>query len=242
MREQIDQLCANLGLRRMREIMARELARAAETGCAHEEVVMRLLREQWQYAQERSLAYRLDRANIPEPWDLDTFPFDRQPGVNRAQIRQLASLDFIATGHNVVLVGDTGVGKTGLATGLLLKALRNGRKGRFIKAQDLLDDVYASLADRSTRHMINNLAGHNILLIDELGYLNVRPEQANAFFRLMEERHVKQRSTIITTNLAFDDWYKLLDNQPMTKALLDRLRQRCITVSIQGPSLRTPTP
>jgi DNA replication protein DnaC len=91
------------------------------------------------------------------------------------------------------------VGKTGLASGLLLKALQNGYRGLFIKAQDLLDEMYASLADRSSRKLIKRLARVDALLIDELGYVNVRPEQTNIFFKLMEERYGR-KATILTTN------------------------------------------
>ncbi len=76
-------------------------------------------------------------------------------------------------------------------------------------------------------------------LIDELGYLNTRPEQANIFFRLMEERYMK-KPTIITTNLAFEEWHQFLGNPPMVDALLSRLKHRCHIVEIDGPSLRAP--
>jgi DNA replication protein DnaC len=99
-----------------------------------------------------------------------------------------------------VLVGPTGRGKTGLACGILLKALQNGYRCQFIRAQDLFDEMYASLADRSTRELLNRWARLDILLIDELGYLNLRPEQSNTFFKLMEERY-HRHSTLITTNL-----------------------------------------
>jgi len=240
-RDELDQLLVNLRLRRMREILARELERAAATGCAVEETLGRLLREQWHYQQERSAQNRLAMAKLPEKWELDTFPYDRQPGVNPSQIRQLASLDFVASGTNIVLMGDTGVGKTGLASGLLLTALRNGYSGRFIKAQDLFDEMYASLADRSTRRLLDSLARLPVLQIDELGYLTIRPEQSNIFFKLMDLRHLQRRATIITTNLHYDDWAGLLGNPRLTLALLDRLRQRCVTLKIDGPSLRTPT-
>lgn len=240
-REEIDQLLANLRLKRMREVMDRELERAATTGCSAEEVIARLLREQWQDQQERSLAYRMEVAKIPERWEISTFPFDKQPGANKAQLLQLASLDFVTMASNVVLIGGTGVGKTGLATGLLLVALRNGRSGRFIKAQDLLDDMYASLADRSTRRLLEALARLDVLLIDELGYLAIRSEQANIFFKLMDLRHTKRKPTLITTNLDYDHWPQLFGAPEMVKPLLDRLRQRCTTLRIDGPSLRTPT-
>jgi len=97
------------------------------------------------------LEWRIRRANLPERWSLETFPYARQSGVNRKQIRTFAELDFAAKHENLVFVGPTGVGKTGLACGLLLKALQNGLRCQFIRAQDLFDEMYASLADRSTR-------------------------------------------------------------------------------------------
>ena len=133
----------------------------------------------------------------------------------------------------------TGVGKTGLATGLLLKALQNGYRCQFICAQDLFDEMYASLADRSTRKLLNRLANLDLLLIDEFGYLNLRPEQSNIFFKLMEERY-HSHSTIITTNLIYDEWKTFLGNKSMVEALLSRVRHYCHTVTITGDSLRDP--
>lgn len=79
------------------------------------------------------------------------------------------------------------------------------------------------------------------IVIDELGYLTLKPEQVNAFFRLMEQRYGRV-STIITTNLAYDAWYDMFGNKPLVDALLDRLRHQCITIRIDGPSLREPAP
>jgi DNA replication protein DnaC len=97
--------------------------------------------------------------------------------------------------------------------------------------------MYASLADRSTRQLLKRLARLDVLLIDELGYLNLKPEQSNIFFKLMEERY-RQHSTIITTNLVYDEWPNFLGGRPMVEALLSRLRHYCHTVTIDGPSLR----
>jgi DNA replication protein DnaC len=124
-----------------------------------------------------------------------------------------------------------------LASGLLLKALQNGHRGLFVRAQDLFDEMYASLADRSTRKLITHLARVDVLFIDEMGYLNVRPEQTNIFFKLMEERY-RRRPTIITTNLDYEEWHGFLGNKSLVTALLSRLRQQCHTVRIDGPSLR----
>jgi DNA replication protein DnaC len=232
-------LLKNLRLKRIVEIYEQQLAAADKEEVSYTEFLVRLMRAQWQSRQETALEWRIRQANLPERWSMETFPFARQPGVNRRQIRAFAELDFIAKAENIVFIGNTGVGKTGLGCGILLKALENGYRCRFVRAQDLFDDMYASLADRSTRQLVRRLARVDVLQIDELGYVNVKPEQANIFFKLMEERY-RQHATVITTNLIYDEWPNFLGNRLMVEALLSRLRHYCHTVHIKGPSLRDP--
>ncbi len=239
MEDNLDQLLKNLRLRRVREVLDRELKKSAKAGASYEELLATLLRLEYQDRQERSLEARIKRAKLPERWTLETFPFKKQPGVKKRAIRQLAQLDFVTDATNIVFIGPTGVGKTGLALSILMKALENGYRGLFIKAQDLFDELYSSLADRSTRKLLNRMINIDCLLIDEMGYLNLRPEQSNMFFKLMEERY-RRKPTIITTNLVYDEWYDFLGNKKMVEALLDRLRHYCHTITIDGPSLRDP--
>jgi DNA replication protein DnaC len=235
--DELDQLLKNLHLGRIRQILEEELAHAEKKQLTYGDFLLRLLRAQWHSKQEAALHWRIKRAALPEQWTLESFPFKRQPGVSRRQIRDFASLDFVAKAENLVFIGSTGVGKTGLATGLLLKALQNGYRGLFLKAQDLFDEMYASLADRSSRKLLNRLARVDLLVIDEMGYLNLRPEQTNVFFRLMEERY-RRKATIITTNLQYEEWHNFLGNKALCDALLSRIRHQCHTVTIEGPSLR----
>jgi DNA replication protein DnaC len=239
MDDDLDQLLTNLKLPRIRAILDRELARVERDETSYADFLRRLLREEYQTQQTRFLEYRIRRACLPERWSLTTFPWDQQPGVRRAVIEQLAELDFIARASNIVFIGPTGTGKTGLSIGILLKALEAGHRTLFIKAQDLFDEMYTSLADRSSRKLLDRLSRLDLIVIDEMGYLNLRPEQSNLFFKLMEERYGK-RATIITTNLEFDEWYAFLGQKQMVGALLDRLRHHCTTVRIDGPSLRQP--
>lgn len=239
MNDDLQQLLRNLKLKRLEAIIDRELTRAEKNGPSYEHFLTDLLRQEYDGQQERFLEYRIKRAKLPELWSLESFPWKRQKGVRKAVIQQLAALDFIPRAANIVFVGETGVGKTGLASAILLKALEAGYRGRFIKAQELFDDMYQSLADYSSRKLLNRLIRIDVLLIDEMGYLNLRPEQSNMFFKLMEERY-RRKATIITTNLDYDRWYDFLGNKEMVGALLDRLRHRCHTIRIEGASLRRP--
>lgn len=239
MTDELQQLVKALHLRKVAEILDAELASAEAEERSYQDFLARLLRAQWHHQQESALAWRIERAKLPEQWTLESFPFKKQPGVSQKQMRGFAELDFVAKAENLVFIGPTGVGKTGLASALLLKALQNGYRGLFVRAQDLFDDMYASLADRSSRKLIDRLARVDVLVVDEMGYLNVRPEQTNIFFKLMEERY-RRHSTIISTNLEYEEWHNFLGNKSLVEAMLSRLRHQCHTIRIDGPSLREP--
>ena len=240
-REQIHEWLARLKLRGIDAALEAELDRAEREAASPGEVLARLLAAEDAHRREKSLAYRVTQARLPWQWTLQSFPFDRQPSIDRAQIRALAGLDFVRRHENILLIGPPGTGKSGIAIGLLREACLNGHAGRFYNAQVLIDELYASLADRSTTKLIAQLARYRPLLIDEIGYLTLKPEQSNAFFRLMDQRY-ERASSILTTNLEPTEWYGLFHNKPLVDAMLDRLQHHCITIRIQGPSLRSPQP
>jgi DNA replication protein DnaC len=239
MTDEIEQLLRSLHLKQIAAIIDDELVHAEKHQLAYGAFLARLLRAQYHHRQETALAWRIKQAHFPEVWTLESFPFKRQPGVNPKQIRALADLEFVGKAENIVLIGPTAVGKTGIASGLLLKAIQNGYRGRFIRAQDMFDEMYASLADRSTRQLLNTLIRIDCLLIDELGFVNLRPEQTNIFFKLIEERY-RRKPTLITSNIDYPDWQTVLGNKSLAEALLSRLRHQCHTIRIDGPPLREP--
>jgi len=237
MKNKIIELLKKLKFNGMATILDSQIA-LAENGTAAQEIIYNLLQEELRFRQERSMQNRLRNAKMPWDWTLNSFPFKKQPDVKKNQIMTLAGLDFLQRGENIIFHGKTGVGKSGLAVGILRQALISGYRGRFYDVQRLLDDLYASLADRSTTKLLNALCRFDILLLDELGYLTLNKEQMNAFFKLMKERYEAGKSTIITTNLEPDDWYSLLKPKDMVDALLDRLYHRCVVIKIEGKSLR----
>ncbi len=239
MRHKVEVLLESLHLRGMGQTLETELDRSEREGIAFSETLHRLLMEESRYRSEKSMTNRLKQAKIPWDWTLESFPFERQPAVNKGQIQELSGLDFIRRAENIVLIGSSGTGKSGLAIGLLRQALLAEYRGRFYNAQDLMDELYASLADAISTKLLKRLAAYDLLVIDELGYLTLKPEQANAFFKLMDQRY-NRKATIITTNLDYPEWYNLFHRKPLVDALLDRLQHHCITLHINGKSLRTP--
>jgi DNA replication protein DnaC len=240
-RESIHALLHELNFKGMERVLDSELDRAERHGIPAAELVQRLLGEQASYVRERSLANRIAQARLPWQWTIDSFPFERQSGIDKAQVMGLADLEFVRRADNLVLIGGPGTGKTGIALGLLRQACMNGWRGRFYNAQTLFDELYSSLADRTTTKLLTSLSRMQPLVVDELGYLNLKTEQANAFFRLMDQRYGRV-STILTTNLDYPQWYELFNNKPLVDALLDRLQHHCITIHIDGPSLRSEAP
>jgi len=199
----------------MAEIVSDRIVLASKQKWSPRKLLMDLIEEEASFRREKTVRSRIRRASLVESWTLETFPFDLQPGVDQAQIMDLADLadlDFVRKGINIVFIGKPGVGKTGLASSLLLKALLDGYLGLTQRMQDLLDDLLRSIADRTTKNLMNRLSRLDVLLADERGYLCLNKDQSNLFFKLMDNRFFKlmdnrylaKKSTIITTNLGFD--------------------------------------
>ena len=241
MTEHLHTLIDRLRLKGISACLDQVLCEAQHNGTAVQEVLTTLLEIEYQDRMERALNSRIKNARIPWNWSLDTFPFKQQPGINKSQIMSLAQLDFIEQFENITLIGKPGTGKTGLAISLLRLALINGYRGRFYNAQDLLNELYTSLADRTTSTLLKTIASYDLIIIDELGYLTLTTEQINIFFKLIDMRYHK-KSTIITTNLEYAQWYEVFQNKELVDAMLDRFNHYCTTIYIKGSSLRVPQP
>lgn len=167
---------------------------------------------------------------------MQTFPFNRQPKLNRKKILALYdSFDYMTKNQNIIWIGPTGVGKTGLATAFLMHAIDHEYKGRFIAFPELTEILYRSVADHSEEKIMKTFLSYDCLLIDEIGYVEVEPVQVGLFFTLMHKRH-KKKTTLITSNLGFSQWTSFLRNDQLTAALIDRLTENSHVINMKNCS------
>lgn len=201
------------------------LKAAAQSNLSHARFLAHVIQEEYRLKCEQALQQRIQLAKIPEKWVMDTFPFERQPKLNKKKILALYDpMAFLRDKQNMIWLGGTGCGKTGLATSFLIQAIRQGARGRYVLFSDLLNELHRSQADRSQNQVIRRYVKYDLLLIDEIGYAEAEPSQVGLFFTLLQKRH-KQRSTLITSNLGFSEWPSFLKNPHLTAALIDRLTE-----------------
>jgi DNA replication protein DnaC len=213
---------------------------AADGRFSHARLLTHVLEEECRIKRENARQLRLKRARIPEPLVMETFPFERQPKLNRKKIMALYdSLGYLHHSQNIIWLGATGCGKTGLATSFLIRAIDQGCSGRYVLFADLIAELYRSVADHSEAKVLKQYLACEILLIDEIGYVEAEPVQVGLFFTLMHQRH-KKKPTLITSNLGFAEWGSFLKNDHLTAALIDRLTENSHVINMkQCVSLRT---
>jgi len=209
------------------------LAEARKGGFSHERLLRHVFEAEYRSKHDNARLLRRKRAHLPELLEIETFPFAKQPKLDRRKIMSYYdSFDYMTKQRNLVWLGPTGCGKSGLATGFLLQAIDRGHRGYFVTFPELLQELFQSLADRSEGKVLKRYLSYDCLVIDEVGYVEVEPAQVGQFFTLMHKRH-KQKTTLITSNLGFAEWGSFLHNQHLTSALIDRLTENCHTINMK---------
>jgi DNA replication protein DnaC len=231
-----EELAANLKRLRLGGLLAHwdeYLQWAAQKRLSHGRWLEYVVREECRLKHEHARTLRLRRARIPEHLVMETFPFERQPKLDKKKILALYDgFDFMQGTQNVILLGPTGCGKTGLATSFLIRAIDRGRRGRHILFAELVDALYRAVADHSEARVLKQFLDWDYLLIDELGYVEVEPVQVGLFFTLMQRRH-KKKPTLLTSNLGFSEWGTFLKNDQLTAALIDRLTENSHVINMK---------
>jgi len=174
---------------------------------------------------------------FPHKKELMDFDFTFQPSVNRQQILDFSTLRFLEANENIVFLGPSGVGKTHLAISIGIAAAKKRTSTYFIKCHDLIQNLKRAKLENRLETRLKHYTKYKLLIIDEIGYLPIEPEDAKIFFQLIDMRYEK-RSTIFTTNVNFKAWDEVFREPKLANAILDRILHHATVVTIVGESYR----
>lgn len=176
-------------------------------------------------------------AAFPHLKEIKDFDFNFQPSINQQQILDFLTLRFIEENENIIFLGPSGVGKTHLATSIGIVAAKKRTSTYFIKCHDLIQNLKRARLENRLESRLKHYNKYKLLIIDEIGYLPIDPEDAKLFFQLIDMRYEK-RSTIFTTNVNFKTWDEVFQEAKLANAILDRILHHATVVTIVGDSYR----
>jgi DNA replication protein DnaC len=221
------------------------IAAAEREGLSFLEASDRLLGEQAARRRDRGIKRRITAAHFAEHKTLEAFDWRFNKTINRAQFEQLATGDFIRRRANVVLVGQSGVGKSHLMQAVALSACALGYRVFYTTSAQMIIQLTAALADKSLNDILKRYASWDLLLVDEFGFDRIEredcPQAAHLLYKVIARRH-QRRSTVLITNVDFDAWGHYLGDPPLAMAMLDRLVDGAVIIKIKGPSYRANRP
>ena len=187
--------------------------------------------------ERRMVERRIRQAKFPQVKSLDTLDFAAQPSLNKAMVLELARCEWLGRRSNVVALGPSGTGKTHLALALGLAACQKGHSVAFVTAAALVHELMEARDERRLRKLQTHLASAKLLIIDELGYVPFTAVGAELLFEILSQRY-ERASTLITSNLPFDEWTSVFGSERLTGALLDRLTHHVNILEMNGESYR----
>jgi DNA replication protein DnaC len=216
------------------EKLARQAATASES---YEQYLLRLTELEVAARSANVLKARIKQAAFPVHRDFDTFDFSALPALSKPKVLELSRGEWLEQRFNCCLIGNSGTGKTHLATALGLAACRQGRRVRFFTAALLVQRLEEAQKHYQLERFLAQLDKTDLLICDELGYLSFSRAGAELLFQVFAERY-ERRSLLITSNLPFGEWAQIFQGERMTAALLDRLTHRCHIFEMNGESYR----
>lgn len=226
-----------LNLPELEAVLPQLLDQARREQWTYEALLERALAAELDGREQKAIARRLKAARIPSKKTLDGFDFSFQPTLSERRLRELADLSFVRTCTNVVFLGPPGTGKTHLSLALADRALTAGHAVLFTQLSELAQALESASHPGLMRQRLRRYIAPSLLVIDEVGYTKLSQEQAHHFFELVTARY-EHGSILLTSNTVFSDWGKLLGDDVLATALLDRLLHHAEVIAINGNSYR----
>jgi DNA replication protein DnaC len=215
-----------------------KLARqCAAEGQDHVRFLARLVELELIDREGRMVERRIKAAKFPAVKSLDSFDFKAIPALNKMQVLELARCEWIERRENVIALGPSGTGKSHVALALGLAACQRGLSVSFITAAALVNELMEARDERRLLRLQKQLATARLLIIDELGFVPLSKTGAELLFELVSQRY-ERGSTMITSNLPFDEWTESFGTERLTGALLDRLTHHVNILEMNGDSYR----
>lgn len=216
----------------------KDLARdATEHQKTYEDYLLALLEQEAIHRDDSQLALRLRSAGFPLTKTLDTYDFSALPGLNKQKILALSQAEFVKARENVILVGNSGTGKTHIATALGMAACQKGYRVRFWRADRFVEELLEAQNEHRLLRLEKQWVRVDLAILDELGYVSLNRAGSELLFQFMATKY-EQGSIAITTNLEFAEWVRVFGDEKMTAALLDRLTHRAHILAMNGDSYR----
>ena len=187
--------------------------------------------------ERRATERRIQQAHFPVVKSLDTFEFSAIPSLNKALVLELARSEFLLRRENVLLLGNSGTGKTHLALALGLSACQRGHRVRFTTAAAMVHELLEAKDEKRLLRYQKQMASYELLIIDELGFVPLSKSGAELLFEVFSQRY-ERGSTLVTSNLPFQEWTEVLGSERLTGALLDRLTHHVHILEMNGESYR----
>lgn len=219
---------------REHEKLARQ---CAAEGVDHTRYLQRLAELELIDRERRLVERRIKAARFPAVKSLDSFQFTAIPSLNKGLVLELARCAYVTGRENVIALGNSGTGKTHIAIALGLAACQKGLSVGFVTASALVHDLLEARDERRVQKLKRSLAAYKLLIIDELGYVPLSSTGAELLFEVFSERY-ERSSTIVTSNLPFDEWTSVFGSERLTGALLDRLTHHVHILEMNGESFR----
>jgi len=217
------------------------LERADKQSLSHLKFLDLLLGQQAAARRDRSVERRIREAQFEERKLLETFDWKFNPQIDRLQIEELASGDFIRRQSNLIVVGQAGVGKSHLIQAIGMRACAVGYRVLYRTSAKLLEELNASLADKTLPLRLRCYQRPELLIVDEFGFDKVErlesPQAAHLLYKVIVARH-RRRSTALLSNIDFDAWADYMGDAPLAMAFLDRLVEGATIIKIKGRSYR----